>query len=448
MHSTTVWRGTVLFVLWGYGLWYSWECAGLSGDGSYFMYEVVRTGTFAFEQSRAFADIPGEIPLVLGVQAGITDLEWLARLHSFGWFALPAGLYTAALLRARHDAILQAAVVAALALVFMTSSFHIVSEHIPSYAAALVAAVWLLTAERLRAADGLFLVAIGIFALRCYESFVYFGPLLAGLTLWTISRAIDRRSAATGPFILAAALFVLDGLASAHAIATFGDDIYIAAALREVRYFWKNPIFVLSLAAAGVVLLWALVRPYDLAGYKPYGWAAPAIAALCLAPLLIKAGLSGPHYAYTQNITRIAAGLVIVAVILFMWGHRWPVKLAMFAILDSPANGRRLLAFTCVILVATLPWNLTLLRLYVAYLDAVQEATKAAGGIIAFEATQLPRLPRLLQGETWQLSFTSAIVQCDPADSIIAPPLDTQTAAGFTFELPQKLVGYRWGDCN
>jgi hypothetical protein len=448
MHSTTVWRGTVLFVLWGYGLWYSWMCAGLSGDGSYFMYEVVRTGGFLFELTRAFPAILSEIPLVLGVQAGITDLQWLARLHSFGWFALPAGLYTAALLRARHDAVLQAAVVAALALVFMTSSFHIVSEHIPSYAAALVAAVWLITAERLRVADGLFLAAIGVFSLSCYESFVYFGPLLAGLTLWTVRRTIDRTSMASRMFVLAAALFVLDGLASVYAIATFGDDAYVFAALREVRHFWKNPIFVLSLAAAGGVLLWALFRPGDLAGYKPYGWAAPAIAALLLAPLLVEARVFGPYYAYTQNITRISAGVVIVAVIVFMWAHRWPVRLAAFAILASPAIGRRLLAFACVILVATLPWNLTLVRLYVAYLDAVQEATRAAGGVVAFEATQLPHLRRLLQGETWQLSYTSAIVQCSPAGAIIAPPQDMQLASSFAFVLPKHLIGYRWGDCS
>jgi hypothetical protein len=448
MQSTTVWRGAVLLVLWGYGLWYSWQCVGLSGDGSYFMYEVVRTGTFFFDPTRVFPAVLGEVPLVLGVQAGITDLEWLARLHSFGWFALPAGLYTAALLRARHDAVLQAAVVAALALVFMTSSFHIVSEHIPSYAAALVVAVWLMTAERLRPADALFLVMIGIFALRCYESFVYLGPLLAGLTLWTIHRAVDRQLPAMGLFMVAAALFLLDGLAAAHAIATYGDDVYVASALHEVRYFWRNPIFVLSLAAAGTVLLWALVRPRDLVGYKPYGSAAPAIAALCLSPLLVKTGLFGPHYAYTQNITRIAAGAVIVAAILFMWGYRWPVKLAAFAILGSPATGRRLLAFACVILVATLPWNLTLSHLYVAYLDAVQQATRATGGLIAFEATQLPRLPWLLQGESWQLSFTSAIVQCSPSDAIIAPPQDMQTAWSFTIDLPTHLMGYRWGDCS
>ena len=45
--------------------------------------------------------------------------------------------------------------------------------------------------------------------------------------------------------------------------------------------------FDLAVAAALVVVVWALVRPRDLALAKPYRWAAVCLVILALSPLLM-----------------------------------------------------------------------------------------------------------------------------------------------------------------
>jgi hypothetical protein len=387
--------------------------------------------------------------VVLAIEAGVTDLHWLARLLSFGWFALPASLYSLALLRVRDDSVLQAAVVAAIGIVFMSTSFMVVSEHIPAYAAATAAAAWLATSDRLGVADGLFLSAIAVLSLRTYEVFVYLGPLLAAMTGWVVYRAPWRPVGATGLHVVAAALFLLAAGLAADAIATYDDDVYFASALSEARDFWKNPTFDLLLLAALVVILWALARPEALATARPYRWAAIALVAVALAPLLALVHTAfGPPFLYSQNIARTAAGPVIAAVVVFMWMHKsgWRRKPKAFAVLASGEVGRRLLAFACLLFLATVPWNAMLVRLYASYLDLLREATSARGGVVAFEDTRLPTVPRLLQAEGWSLPITSALVRRHPGDAVIAPPRDYGGWQPVAVSELSDLGRFRWRD--
>src|SRR5215468_6597031 len=128
----------------------------------------------------------GQIPVITGLWLGVTDLHQLARLLSLGLFALPTALYHLALVRARDDAVLLGAVIAAVAVVFMTTSFFIVGEYNTANAIAIVVAVRLATARHLTVVDGLFLAVIGLVAVRTYESMLYLGPLLASMTLWIV----------------------------------------------------------------------------------------------------------------------------------------------------------------------------------------------------------------------------------------------------------------------
>ncbi len=78
----------------------------------------------------------------------------MARLLSIGLFALPTALYHLALVRVKDDAVLLAAVIAAIGVVFMTTSFFIVGEYNTAYAIAILVAVRLMTADRLTVLDG------------------------------------------------------------------------------------------------------------------------------------------------------------------------------------------------------------------------------------------------------------------------------------------------------
>ena len=61
---------------------------------------------------------------------------------------------------------------------------------------------------------------------------------------------------------------------------------HLAETIETATNFWQNLQFDLALAAALVVVVWALVRPRDLLSRKPYLWAGVFLAILALSPLL------------------------------------------------------------------------------------------------------------------------------------------------------------------
>ena len=407
------WSGTVLVVLWVCGVAYSWLSCGLIGDGSYYLFDAVTLGPYKdVGHERAVPNLLAQLPLAAALAAGVTDLYWLARLQSLGWFALPAVLYSLAVLRTRQDPLQQASVIIAIAIVFMTSSFLIVAEHVTAYAIATMAAAWLATVRRLHPGDGVVLLVLAGLSTRSHEVFAYLGLLLAAMTVWTVRRAPDRTSLAVATYLAAAALFLVSAALAWHAIATFEDKAYFASASSEARDFWKNPAFDLASVAALVIAGFVLLRPDDLRTARPWILVAPALLALVLLPLLVLTNsYFGPPFAYSQNITRFAAGPVLVAIILFMWMHA-----------SKPPAARRLVSFAGLLFLATLPWNATLAVLFASYLDEVRTAIGNRPGVVAYEDTQLPTKPWLLQGEAWSLPITSAILRKSPADGVIAPP--------------------------
>src|SRR5215218_8473926 len=225
------WSGTVLAVLWICGIAYSWLSCGLVGDGSYYLLDAVTVGPYKdVGQERAVPNLLAQLPLAAALAAGVTDLHWLARLQSLGWFALPAILYSLAVLRTRQDPVQQACVVIAIAIVFMTSSFLIVAEHVTAYAIAVMAAAWLTTARRLKVGDGVILLVLAALSTRSHEVFAYLGLLLAAMTVWTVRRAPDRScSLAVATYLAAAALFLISAALAWYAIATFEDKAYFAS---------------------------------------------------------------------------------------------------------------------------------------------------------------------------------------------------------------------------
>ena len=439
MAPASPWGGTVLVVLWACGVAYSWLSCGLIGDGSYYLFDAVTVGPYKdVGHERAVPNLLAQLPLAAAIAAGVTDLHGLARLQSLGWFALPAILYSLAVLRTRRDPLHQACVVVAIAIVFMTSSFLIVAEHVAAYSIATMTAAWIVTAKRLQVGDGVVLLVLAAMSTLSHEVFVYLGPLLAAMTVWAVWRTPIRSSVAAATYLAAAVVFVASAVLAWRSITTFEDQAYFASASAEAWDFWKNPAFDLASVAALVIAGFALVRPADLATVRPWILVAPLLLALVLLPLLVlTSGTFGPPFAYSQNITRFAAGPVLVAIILFMWRH------ASDGGIRPPAPSR-LLSFAGLLFLATLPWNVTLAVLFASYLHEVKAAIDGRPGVIAYEDTGLSTKPWLLQGEAWSLPLTSAILRKSAADGVIAPP---RGYAGFlpyaVTDLP-SLGPYRW----
>src|SRR5580692_340485 len=244
---TTAYRTTVA-TIWALALWHSWTSRGLFVDGANFLLHIARQETFFdFYLPRLFAMIVGQIPVMTAVTMGVTDLHLLARLLSLGLFSLPTIFYTLALHRAKDDAVLLAIVIAAIAIVFMTTSFFIVGEYNTLYPVTILIAVRLATADRLTWPDAIVLVLVSMFAIRIYETMLYLGPLLACAMLWKVWRAQARP---VGPALLhlASAVFMIFGMMVAvNSVVHPHQAEHLAETWVMAIDFWQNIQFDLVL---------------------------------------------------------------------------------------------------------------------------------------------------------------------------------------------------------
>jgi hypothetical protein len=449
MPATKVAYRTTVCLIWGLALWHSWESRGLFVDGSAFLVQIARREWFFdFYAPRLYAMVVGQAPIMTAIFLGVTDLHLLARLLSLGLFALPTALYHLALVRVKDDAVLLAAVIGAIAVVFMTTSFFIVGEYNTAYAIAVLVAVRLVTAERLTLVDGLFLAVIGGLAIRTYEAMLYLGPLLSVMILWAIRRAPSRPWLPTTLHLVAIAGFVAGMFVAIGSLTRPYSVEHLDETIETATNFWQNMQFDLAVAAALVVVVWALVRPSDLAGGKPYRWAAVCLVILALSPLLMLGDVVVRPLAKSQYVARTAAGLIIVSIVVFIWVYASKVRgrLPAFVVLAAPLAARRFLVFALLILLAVLPSDIFLTQSWVSYLDAMRTTVRDHEGVVAFEDSPMSRHPYDLLVEAWILPSQSLALRARRGDGIVAPPRDFSAWQPFPPAQPYPLGKYVWRD--
>jgi hypothetical protein len=449
MPTTKIAYRTAVGLLWGLALWYSWECRGLFVDGSAFLVQIARREWFFdFYGPRLYAMVVGQIPVITALFLGVTDLHFLAQLLSLGLFALPTALYHIALMRVKNDPVLLAAVLASIGVVFMTTSFFIVGEYNTAYAIAIAVAVRLATAERPTVADGAFLLAVGVLAVRTYEVMLYLGPLLAAMVVWSVRRAPSRPLFATGLHLLAAALFLLGMVVAADSlIYPFSQD-HLSKTASTVLDAWQNIQFDLALGAAVVICGWAVVRPAELGGKTPYLFAGLFLLLLALSPLLAFTDTLVRPHAKSQYVARSLAGVVVAAIVVLIWAYksRLGKRIAAFSALGRPDVARRLLAFGCLLVVAILPSNTYLTFEWRSYLDTVRTTVRNQSGVVAFEGTPLAKPPFEMLVESWILPSQSLALRAKRGDGIIAPPRGFNSWQPFPPAEPYPLGPYVWRD--
>ena len=427
MPSTTIIYRLAASLLWALALWHAWTCRGLFVDGSAFLAEVARREWFVdFYDPRLYAMIVGQIPVMIGVKLGITDLHWLARLLSLGLFGLPTIFYHAALARARHDAVLLGAVIAAIAIVFLTTSFFIVGEYNTIYGIAIMVAVRLVTAQRLTWQDGIVLAFTGALALRTYEATLYLGPLLATMICWRVWTLRPRPPIIVGLHAIAAVCFLVGCGIAYNSIAFPFSVSHLDESVSTIHNFWQNMQFMLALLATLTVAIWALVRPADLTSVHPYCWATFWIVILVLSPLLgfgdgIFRPLAKSHY-----VARTVGGGVIAVIVVAIWlyASAFGRQLVLMQVLCQPVAGRRFLAFACALFLAVFPSDLYLTATWSRYLEAFVTTVQTRSGVIAFEDTSLSTRPHVLLVENWTLSSASLVLRGKPGDGVILVPKD------------------------
>src|SRR6187455_2255087 len=322
---TTVYRATVAIV-WALALWHSWTSRGLFVDGANFLVHIVRQEAFFdFYMPRVYAMVLGQIPIMTAVTLGVTDLHLLAWLLSLGLFALPTIFYTLALHRAKDDPVLLAVVIAAIAIVFMTTSFFIVGEYNTLYAVTILIAVRLATAERLTLWNSVALVLLAMMAMRTYETMIYLGPLLCGIVLWKVWRAPARPVLPTLLHLVAATFMIFGMMVAINSVVHPHSAEHLEETWVMAVDFWQNLQFDLVLGAAVIVVVWALVKPQDLKRPLPYLCGGLFLVLLALSPLLaLSDGLVRP-LAKSQYVARTVGGLIIAGMILLIVTYRSPV---------------------------------------------------------------------------------------------------------------------------
>ncbi|MFZ5782085.1 MAG: hypothetical protein ACOY4R_17965 [Pseudomonadota bacterium] len=449
MPTTTVACRITIGLIWGLALWHSWESRGLFVDGSAFLVQIARRGWFFdFYDPRLYAMVVGQAPIMTGIFLGITDLHLLARLLSLGLFALPTALYHLALVRAKDDPVLLATVIAAIGVVFMTTSFFIVGEYNTAFALAVLVAVRLVTAERLTVPDGLFLLVIGVLAIRTYESMIYLGPLLALMILHLVWRTKERPWLPTALYLLSAAGFLAGMVVAVGSLIRPYSVEHLDETIETASNFWQNLQFDLAFAAVLIVAVWALLRPRDLETLKPYRWAGICLVILALSPLLALSDTLVRPLAKSQYVARQAGGLVILAIVFFIWcyGRLLREKLPAFGVLRTPVAARRFLGFSLLVVLAMLPSDIYLTGNWTSYLDVMRSTVRGQPGVIAFESSPLSRHPYDLLVEAWILPSQSLALRSRRGDGIIAPPKDFKAWQPFPPADPYPLGDYVWRD--
>jgi hypothetical protein len=445
---TTAYRATVA-IIWALALWHSWTSRGLFVDGANFLVHIVRQEAFFdFYMPRLYAMVLGQIPVMTAVTLGVTDLHLLARLLSLGLFALPTIFYTLALHRAKDDPVLLAVVIAAIAIVFMTTSFFIVGEYNTLYAVTILIGVRLATAERLTLWDSIVLLLLALMAIRTYETMIYLGPLLAYLVLWTVWRAPARPPLPTLLHLIAAVFMIMAMMVAINAVVHPHSAEHLEETWVMAVDFWQNLQFDLVLGAALIVVVWALVKPRDLGHPLPYVCGGLFLVLLALSPFLaLSDGLVRP-LAKSQYVARTVSGLIIGTMILLMMAWRSPAtgKVRVMATLRLPAAGGRFLTFAFMMLVAGLPPDLFLTQTWVSYLDAMRASVRVQSGVIAVEDTPIGRRPHSLLVENWVLTSQSMLMRGKPTDGVIAPPRDFTEWVPFPPQELPNMGRFYWRD--
>jgi len=444
----TAYRTTVA-IIWALALWHSWTSRGLFVDGANFLVHIVRQEAFFdFYMPRVFAMVLGQIPVMTAVTLGSTDMHLLARLLSLGLFGLPTIFYTLALNRAKDDAVLLAIVIAAIAIVFMTTSFFIVGEYNTLYAVTILIAIRLATADRLTWPDAIALVLISLLAIRTYETMLYLGPLLSGLMLWKVWQARARPLLPALLYLVSAVFMIFGMMVALNSVVHPHSPEHLVETWVMAVDFWQNLQFDLVLVAALTVIGWALLKPEDLQRRLPYICGGVFLALLALSPLLaLSDGLVRP-LAKSQYVARTVSGLIIGSMILLIvtWRSKLALHLRTMVALRAPAASGRFLGFALLMLVAGLPADLFLTQSWVSYIDAMHASVQMRPGVIPVEDTPIGRRPDSLLVEDWVLTSQSLLLRSKPSDGVLAPPRDFTEWVPFPPQELPNMGRFYWRD--
>ncbi|HEV7542914.1 MAG TPA: hypothetical protein VGO42_00105 [Reyranella sp.] len=437
----------VVLLLWGLAAYATATCRGLFWDGSSFLVNILDQGLFHdFYVARAHVDWVTQAPVLLLAKFGVRDARLLAIVYSAALFGLPTALYHLALARVRGDAVLLGIVIAAVAVVYLPTSFFIIGEYNATFAAASATMAVAVTSRENRFGDAALLCVLGVFSVRSYEAMIYLGPLLAAAIVWSLRKNDDPATRLIAG--IAALAFIAAAVVSAATIAEYWDHPHFIKVRSMSFDFWQNLQFSIPLVGLAICVAAGLRRAAWLEGRGPLIIMGSSAVLLALTPWWRLLHEHSILYPPSHYLARQAAGLLLAVLLCCMWAHiAWRRRPpAVLEVLRLPAVSQRLVvAMTVLVAAAAIP-DLVLTGLWSDYVGRMRNVVDSRQGIV--RASDLPLLdwPDKLFAQDWSLPSMSAIVSRAPGrafvrvddDFLSNPPFDPACGT-----LP-RLKGYGW----
>ena len=437
----------VVVLIWGLAAYATVTCRGLFWDGSSFLVNILDNGRFHdFYVARAHVDWVTQAPVLLLSELGVRDTRLLSMAYSAALFGLPTALYHLALARARHDAVLLGIVIAAVAVVYLPTSFFIIGEYNATFAAVTAAMAIAMTSRASRLGDAALLCVLGVFSVRSYEAMIYFGPLLAAAIVWSLRQGKDSATRVLAG--VAALAFLAAAVVSAGTVADYWTHPHFIKVRSMSFDFWQNLQFAIPLAGLAICAVIALCRPRWLQTRGPFivvGVCATVLASTPWWRLLHEHSILYPPAHY---LAREAAGLLLALLLACMWLHvGWQRKpLQVLVTLRLPAVSQRLVAAMTVLVIAAAIPDVVLTGLWSDYLGRMRGLVDSRQGIIRASEQPILDWPDKLFAQDWSLPAMSAIVSRTPGRAFLRIDNDFQSNPPFDpacGTLP-RLKGYGW----
>lgn len=379
---------------------------GLYGDGSNFLYHLLRTRDFVHANpSRLCTEWLTQVPVVLALRAGAVDLPALILLHSATLVLMPVALWLLALARLYRDPAFWL-VFLLFCIVYFNVGFFAIGEYNLAYA--LVALALAILSGRARIGLGWAVVALlaGLGLLAAYEAMLYLGPLLV------LAGVVRLWKGGEPPAVRAVLLLAILAYAAGTGVAVYfvlnpGHPEQLAAAMAFFAAM-HNRLLALSVAfAIGWIGLSA-----------PVGWMRRGglfLGIACLAGLVLPSSWPLPHQHYeARTLVGLALfGLGGLLALRFVAIARWPSLVRV-----DPRAPVLALLFFAALTVSNLVYSLD----YRAHLALFRDEVRARSGLVAVEDTRLldGRLARY--GWIWTYPLMSLLLRDGPDQAIILNP--------------------------
>ena len=382
------------------------EQVQLYGDGSAYLFWLLRSRRpLGFAINRRFANLVTEIPVVLALRAGVTDVGVASRLFGAGvYLPLIVSLGLCIWLARERLALMLFPLLSAVA-VTANTDFLIISE-----SNVLVALFWpllFLFTLRREWSGWTFVLAFVLAGptLLCYESMVFIGPIVLGLAVW---RAAEMRRANDAVrarrFLFLAYYFAMGIAVAAWWIWHPRNETNFRSFLRATRFYqdglghvhWLGILSFVGLALIAAALLfrkwpsilgWVLVAAFAVA--CAFAAVGPAMWPSSFAPML---------HAQARVLNAYLAPLLGIG---YLLAWRRPMR---------PERLRHAFAIVTILAAAQLMWHAVAARRWTEYLDAFRAEVATRRGIVPHQETVLVRERYNLIFTTWTAPVMSILM--------------------------------------